>query len=198
MKQLARLCYRRRRSVLVAWVVLIIALFGVSNALGGEFKTEFKLPGSESQAALDILKNAGFSDRTGVQAQIVFEADQGVDDPAVRQAMDKLFSQIESDVPESSLVSPYTEAGARQIAEGGKIAYAELNLAERSQEEYVAAGDQIKAMRQQVSAPGLRIELGGDMFAAQSMPAKRTERPAVLMLSTTASSGTMPSRRPWR
>ncbi len=171
MKQLAHLCYRRRGSVLLIWVALIVALFTLSNTIGGEFRTEFKLPGSESQAALDILKDGGFGDRTGTQAQIVFEADQGVDEPAVRQAMEKLFGQVESDVPDASLVSPYSEGGTRQIAQGGKIAYAELNLAKRSQEGYHQAGDQIKAMRKQVSAPGLRIELGGEMFAAQQMPA---------------------------
>ena len=84
LQRLARTMYRRRRTVLAAWIALLIATFAVGGALGGVFRTEFKLPGSESQAAFDLLKRSGFSTRSGDQAQIVFEARQGVTDPAVR------------------------------------------------------------------------------------------------------------------
>ena len=56
MKNLARFCYTRRRLVLVAWIVVLVGLFALSGAIGGEYKTEFKLPGSESQAAVDLLE----------------------------------------------------------------------------------------------------------------------------------------------
>jgi hypothetical protein len=39
-------------------------LFGLSAAFGGKYKTEFKLPGSESQAAVDLLEAKGVSERT--------------------------------------------------------------------------------------------------------------------------------------
>ena len=90
--QLALLSYRRRRLILGGWVILVVALLAAANFAGGVFKTEFKLPGSESQQAVDILKDKGFSARAGVESQIVFASDQGVDDPAVRQAMEGLFT----------------------------------------------------------------------------------------------------------
>jgi putative drug exporter of the RND superfamily len=163
-ESIARVCYRRRRLVLAGWVLLLAGLFALSNAAGGEFKTEFKLPGSESQEAFDILKEKGFSERSGVQGQIVFEAQQGVNDPAVRQAMEGFFASVRQTIPDASVESPYEPQNARQIAQSGNVAYAEINMAERTQEEYLEVAKDVKALRDQVSVPGLRVELGGDIF----------------------------------
>jgi RND superfamily putative drug exporter len=62
--------YRRRRIVLGVWIVLLVGAFALSGAVGGAFKTEFRLPGTESQAAFDLLAKSSFRDRQ-VQAQIV-------------------------------------------------------------------------------------------------------------------------------
>jgi len=143
----------------------VIGFWVLSSALGGKFRTEFgSLPGTESQEAFDILEDKGFGTRTGQQGQIVFEADQGVNDPAVRQAIEGMITQIEQNVPDTSVVSPYTPEGARQISPDGRIAYAEINFADRSQEEYVDVADQVKDYVDEVHVPGLRIELGGDTF----------------------------------
>jgi RND superfamily putative drug exporter len=156
--------YRRRRRVLVAWIVLLVGAFAVGNAVGGVFRTEFKLPGSESQAAVDLLKRSGFNTRSGDQAQVVFQARQGVDDPAVRDAMEKLFAQITRQVSRTSVVSPYSQEGEHQIAQGGHIAYAQVNLADRDSNALSDAGDTIQSLADQVHVDGLHVALGGDMF----------------------------------
>jgi RND superfamily putative drug exporter len=165
-KRLARTCYRRRRLVLAGWIVLLVGLFALSGVAGGAYRTEFgSLPGTESQEAFDILERTGFAERAGVQGQIVYQAGQGVNDSAVRQAIEGLVARIEREVPGAEVISPYEPAGARQVAPDGTIAYAELNLSDRSQEEYRAAADQIEAFRDDLAVPGLRVELGGDIFA---------------------------------
>src|SRR5689334_22664939 len=121
LQRLARLMYRRRRWVLGGWIVLLIATFALSNALNGAFKTEFKLPGTESQAAFDLLQKSSFRNRQ-VQAQIVFADKQGVDDAQVQQAMEGLFKEIEDKIPDVDVASPYASEGARQISRNGKIA----------------------------------------------------------------------------
>jgi RND superfamily putative drug exporter len=170
-KSLARFCYRRRWYVLAGWVLILVGFFAISNLFGGSFRTEFNLPGSEAQAAGDILRENGFGDRAGSQAEIVFQSEQGVNDPAVKQAMEGVFAKIAGSVTDATLISPYQPDGARQVAPGGKIAYAQVNFSDRSQEAYVDAGKVIKGYTSGVEVPGLTIELGGDMFAAQSMPA---------------------------
>jgi len=165
-RSITSFCYRRRRLVLGGWVALIVLLFALSATVGGPYKTEFKLPGSESQAAVDILQANGFADRAGNQGQIVFQDSRGVNDPAVKQAMQGLFAKVQSSVGNVTVTSPYDPAGARQVAKSGDIAYATVNFGDRSQEGYTAAATDIKNLRNQVQVPGLKVELGGDMFAA--------------------------------
>jgi putative drug exporter of the RND superfamily len=165
---LARTMYRRRRYVLAGWIVLLFATFFVSSAAGGAFKTEFKLPGTESQAAFDLLEQSSFRNRQ-VQAQIVFRAADGIETPAVKSAMEQLFAEVEQEIPDVAVVSPYQPEGARQVAQGATIAYAELNFADRSGEAFTDQGNEIEALAEKIDVPGLTIEFGGGMFANPGM-----------------------------
>ncbi len=167
----SRFCYRRRRFVLLGWVALIIGLFALSNVAGGAFKTEFNLPGSDTEAATQILNRHGFESRTGNDGQIVFHAEQGINDPTVRAGVESLLAKIGNTVPGATIVSPYAPEGARQIAPDGNLAYAVIHFSDRPQEDYTKAGDKIKDIGGGVHVQGLQIEYGGDMFAAFSMPA---------------------------
>jgi RND superfamily putative drug exporter len=168
MKSIAQFCYRRRRYVLAGWVALLVGLFAAGTAFGEEFTTEFKLPGSESQAALDLLEENGVAERTGIQGQVVLQADQGVDDPAVRESMESLFAEIQShpEIEGVEIVSPYEHGNEHQIADNGRIAYAELNFSDRDYGEYVDAADVIKELPAN-DVQGLQVEFGGDMFAEE-------------------------------
>jgi RND superfamily putative drug exporter len=161
------LCYRRRRYVVLGWIGLLVAVFAAYNLFAGEYKTEFMLPGSESQKAIDLLEERGVDERTGFFGQVVFRAEQGVDDPAVREAMEGFFSGIESSVEGVEVTSPYDPENAHQIADRGDIAYAEINFADRHGEEYTDDAKVIKDLREEVNVQGLQIELGGFIFAEQ-------------------------------
>jgi len=171
LERLARTMYRRRRTVLGVWIFALVGLFALSGAVGGAFKTEFKLPGTESQAAYDLLARSSFRDRQ-IQAQIVFQARQGIDDPKVQQAMEAFFAEIPNEVQNASVVSPYSEEGASQVSKDGTIAYAQLNLADRSAENLKAVGKDVKALGDKVHVDGLQIAYGGNMFATNALNGK--------------------------
>jgi RND superfamily putative drug exporter len=171
LKRLALTCYHRRWRVFAAWVVFLVAVSVVSGAAGGVFRNEFSLSGSESKEASDFLEQRGFDTRAGFSGQIVFATDQGVENPTVRHAMEDLFARIERTVPRTQVVSPYQPGEARQVSENGRIAYAEVNLADRSDKEFSDAADQIKAEVDRVHVSGLRVELGGELFSDQGLPA---------------------------
>src|SRR4051794_10449650 len=168
LQRLARFSYRRRRWVLGGWIVLLIATFALSSTLNGAFKTEFKLPGTESQAAFDLLEKSSFRNRQ-VQAQIVFAATQGVQDAQVRRAMESLFQEVEAKVPDVEVASPYGTEGAREVSRSGKIAYAQLNFADRSGEQFTDDGKEIKTFAKDIHVPGLKVEFGGDVFATAEL-----------------------------
>jgi RND superfamily putative drug exporter len=171
LERLARTMYRRRKPVLVIWIFALIGLFALSGAVGGAFKTEFKLPGTESQAAYDLLaQSKDFRDRQ-IQAQIVFKADQGVDNADVETAMEDFFAQV-AEIPNVSIVSPYSDEGASQISENGEIAYAQLNMADQSAEGLKDVADEVVALGDKVDVQGLEIEYGGNMFAKEALNGK--------------------------
>jgi RND superfamily putative drug exporter len=165
LRRLATRCYRRRRSVLGAWVLLVVALVGIAGTAAGEFDNNFDLPGSESQDAFDLLEERGFADRAGTTIQVVVDAAAGVDDPAVRAGFEALLADIAERVDDVEVVSPYAPGGEQQIASGpaaGTIAYAELNLTDRTDKQFADAGDELKDAVTTFDVPGAVVELGGD------------------------------------
>src|SRR5918995_2604695 len=171
LKRLARTCYRRRWRVLAAWVVFLVAVSVLSSTAGGVFRNEFSLAGSDSKEASDFLEERGFPSRAGFSGQIVFASDEGVENPDVREAMEGLFVRVERTVPRTEVVSPYEAGEARQISEDGRIAYAEVNLADRPDADFRSAADEIKAEAEDVKVSGLQVELGGELFGEQELPA---------------------------
>ena len=144
----------------------LIGTFMLSGVIGGAFHTEFKLPGTESQAAFDLLQQSSFRDRQ-VQGQIVFKSDRGVDDPAVQSAMEGLFDEIQQKIPNVTVVSPYSRGG-RNARSGGTTRTSptprSTSPTARTRRS-TADGKKIKELGDQIDVPGLEIDYGGDMFA---------------------------------
>ncbi len=169
MKRIASFCYEKRKLVVAAWLVLLVGLGALGMLAGGEFRSDFSLPGSESQAALDLLTESGFADRGGEQGQIVFQADNGVHDPAIQQTMEAMFAGILADVENVALVSPYDPAGAHQISEDGTIAFAEISFLDDTQEEIATASEAILEHRP-ADQESLTVEFGGAYFTDFAEP----------------------------
>ena len=172
MQRLAALCFRRRRRVLLVWVLGIVLIGAVTGAVGTGYSSDFTLPDVESKRGIDILDDRFGGQGAGQVGNIVFQAEQGVDDPEVRQAMEALFADVAEIDGIQSVTSPYEPGNEAQIAEGdqaGQIAYAEIEApSDASFEETAEAGRQIRAAMPDVE--GLRIELGGAVFAEFEVP----------------------------
>ena len=116
-----------------------------------------------------------FDDGSGSPAsgQIVFAAQQGVNDPAVRTEMEALFTKVDAIDEVSAVQSPYGPAGAFQIStqgdEPGKIAYATVYLPEDI--DFTTATEVAKEIRGLVpDVDGVQVELGGFLFAEFEQP----------------------------
>ncbi len=172
--QIARFAYRRKWLVIIVMVGGLVVASGVSGGTGSDFSTEFNLPDSESKEALDLVE-AVSPTQAGFTAQIVIEADQGVDDPAVRQALEPFFQEIPSldEHGETTVSSPYD--APQQISERGEfagtIAFAELQVSDRDFETLISYGNAVEKRGAEIDVPGLTIEYGGDMFADFEFPA---------------------------
>ncbi len=175
---LARWCFRHPWRGLVAWLLVLVAVLGVSGNLGEAYSGDLAIAGTESHNGNTILERHFSGAGAGPAGTIVFRAEQGVDDPAVRAAMSELFDRVRA-LPETDLISPYDPlVGPLRIAadgpEAGRIAYADVSLpVGTSGTEAQDMGRTIEGLIDELelrSIAGLEVEVGGVWFAELRPP----------------------------
>jgi putative drug exporter of the RND superfamily len=166
-------CHDRRKLVLGLWVGVLVFGFAVSGAVGDAFRDEFNLPDVESKTGFDILDDNFGGEGTGVVGTIVFQAQQGVEDPEVEAAMQALFDETAQLDDVTTVESPYSGEGAQQIAsqgpEAGRIAYANVEMPDDIE---FARAEEIRdaILDDAPDIDGLRIEMGGFIFGEFEEP----------------------------
>ena len=169
LKRLAYACYRRRGRVVVAWILGLVILGVLRGTVGNGYRSDFTLPDVESKRGIDILDERFGGQGAGQVGNIVFRAEQGVDDPAVREGIEPFLAVVAGLDNVQSVTSPYQPGGERQISQNGQIAYAEVEAPfDASFEETAEVGRQIRAAIPDVE--GVRVELGGAAFAEFEVP----------------------------
>src|SRR3984885_4271118 len=58
---------------IAAWLILIVVLFGLKTAFGGQYQDVYTIPGAPSQAGADFLQ-AHFPQMSGADARVVIHA----------------------------------------------------------------------------------------------------------------------------
>ncbi|QKG18853.1 MMPL family transporter [Actinomadura verrucosospora] len=166
--RLGRFSFRRRRLVTLLWVGLLV-LFGVGAAvLKGPTSNDFSMPGTESQQAIDLLKDRmPQASADGATARVVFAAPDGrtVTDPAGKAGVEKVVAKLKTAPQVASVVDPYQ---ARAVSQDGRIAYTQVTYKVPAIDLTDAARDALTAAAQPGKDAGLQVEMGGD--ATQAMP----------------------------
>jgi putative drug exporter of the RND superfamily len=169
LRNLALWCYRRRRTVLATWLLVLVGCVFLSKSVGGAYSQSLRLPGTESQKAADLL-DADFPSRAGDSGQVVVAA-ADVRDAAFKARVTELLDEIAQVPGVAEVVSPYTPAGARQIAKDGSVAYASLDFSTGIEDIRGSTTDRVIALADHARSLGLRVELGGQMFDSNGPPA---------------------------
>jgi RND superfamily putative drug exporter len=173
--RLARWCYRRRRTVVVLWIVGFVVINVVGGVVGSAYSDNFSGGHSDSIAAFDLLESR-FPARAGDTADIVFTAPAGVTSPAVRTAMEALLADVGPGHVRHVVAtdSPYLAPG--RISPDGTIAYATVTFDKQAGDLPAKAAQPLIDAAKDVKVPGLRIELSGPVVArAVQAPMGATE-----------------------
>src|SRR4051795_4763152 len=94
MSSVASWCIRHARVVVASWVVVAVGLVLASSLLGSDYRTVFRLPGTDSQRATDTIR-ANFPDRRGETELLVLRAKAATfADPALRARAERLFDGL--------------------------------------------------------------------------------------------------------
>jgi putative drug exporter of the RND superfamily len=163
MRKLAAWCHDRRRTVIGLWVAAFVVLGALWAVGAGQYVNNFRLPGTESQRAYDLLKDR-FPQQAGDTANVVFAVDQGrVLDSANRPEIDKAISEIKQSSEVLGVSNPFAQGAP--VSKDGRITFAQIQFRK-------SGGDidvkNVKAMSEDVlkldGQGGVQVALGGDVI----------------------------------
>jgi RND superfamily putative drug exporter len=153
--------YRRRRVVVVLWVIALIGLSVLSQAFGADKKDDFALPGADSQRAYDLLSKR-FPSNGGDIAQIVVQSQNGVDQPVTRTTFENLLAEIAKQPHVVAIDTPYDEQlGASLRSQDGRIAEAIVHFNQRAAEVPSSVAKHILDEAKAAKIPDGKIVAGG-------------------------------------
>ncbi len=163
MRNLAAWCHDRRRTVLGLWLLAFVLAVGLWGTAAGEFVNSFKLPGTESQRAYDLLKDR-FPEQSGDTANVVFAVDKGrVLTPASRPTIERARAEIEKSPEVLGVGDPY-KSGA-PVSRDGRITFAQIQFRKGAGDVDV---DKVKTMAENTleldGRAGVQVALGGDII----------------------------------
>ncbi len=157
--RLARVTFRRRGRVVLAWLAALAVAAGLAAAFGGEFKADYSAPGSDSSAAQQLLEQR-FPAQAGDTVDVVVRAEAGARDAGVQGDVRALLTGLGS-VPHVAGVSdPFTDPGG--VSPDGRTLVAHLRLDVANPVDMpVADSQRLLALADHASHDGLQVSLGG-------------------------------------
>jgi RND superfamily putative drug exporter len=163
--RLGRASFRRRKLVIVLWLVLLAALGGAALAFKGPTSSDFTMPGTESQRAIDALQRE-FPEASGATGTIVVAAPAGgtLADPAFKPAVQGLTKEASALPGVVGAVDPFA---SQALSRDGRYGLIQVQFAERADavtEQQRAAYEDSGAAAQ---AAGLRVEHGGEVMNSE-------------------------------
>jgi uncharacterized membrane protein YdfJ with MMPL/SSD domain len=158
--------FEHRKTVLVAWLLVLVGVFASASAFSGKTSNEFSVPGTESQVAQDLLQEK-FPEAGGGTARVVFQAPEGekLTDPENKAAV---MESVEgaSKAPEVvTVMDPYS-SGA--ISKDGTIGFADVVYPVAAEEVEDTSADALVEATAPASEAGMTVEFGGGVVTDES------------------------------
>jgi RND superfamily putative drug exporter len=137
-----------------AWLILIVALFGLKTAFGGQFRENYTIPGAPSQAGADFLR-ASFPQMSGTNARVVIHA------AASRPVDPAVLTEVRGDLarlPGVSTVAPALRS------RGGDTALIDVQYSVPVTYFHGSSGlDALNRAAAPARTDGLQVALGGEL-----------------------------------
>jgi RND superfamily putative drug exporter len=157
--RLARACNAHRWRTFLAWLLALAVLQILGSAVGAKEIQSFRLPGTESQRAYDLLAEH-FPARKGDTDQIVYRARTGtLRDAANRAAITSTLKQVAAFKEVSSVTSPFSPAG--RLTKDGRIGVALIDYRRSTNDLKAKDLEKIEKAAFRARGPGLQVEHGG-------------------------------------
>jgi RND superfamily putative drug exporter len=157
--RLARLCKAHPWRTVGVWLLALVLVQAVASGVGKKEISSFRLPGTESQRAYDLLA-AHFPAAKGDTDQIVFKARQGkLTDPALKAHIQAALAKVGHEAPVQSVDSPFGPRG--RLTKDGVIGVATLNYKKSTNDIKLSPLQKIEKDAFTARSPQLEVEHGG-------------------------------------
>src|SRR4051794_14300411 len=157
--RLAHVCKAHPWLTFGAWLVALVLLQGIAAGVGVKEISSFRLPGTESQRAYDLLADH-FPAAKGDTDQIVYRATSGtLNDPANKKAIEDSLKKVAANDDVANVASPFGAGG--QLTKDARIGVATLNYKESTNDIDL---DPLKAIQEDAFSArsgSLQVEHGG-------------------------------------
>ncbi|MDR3080768.1 MAG: MMPL family transporter, partial [Streptomyces sp.] len=162
---LARFCYQRRRLVLLAWIVGVLAVafagFGFAAASDNDFSG-----GDSGSAKAQALIEKHFPEQQGDTLTLAIKAEKGIDDPAARQRIEKVIADLDAASITGPVTSPYQDKSL--VTQDRLIARTTIPLTVKDVKK-----TEVKPLVttvKEASGDGVTLGLGGEMAQKAETP----------------------------
>ena len=166
--RLARWSAAHRRLVVVAWVLLAVGGLVVDRAMEPDFRNDLSVPGADSEEAFDLLHER-FPERAGDSMQVVLQAPTGLEDPAVRDAVDTSTAAMASLPDVADVRSPYGP-GPEAISADGSIGFITVQFDERANDIPTESVEAVQDAADPIRDAGVQVEFGGAPVETEQGP----------------------------
>ncbi len=169
--RLGLLAARRKWVVLGGWVVLLVVLVAVSQSLGSNTSNNLSLPGTDSQAASDLLASR-FPPQQNGSNPLVFHARTGnVTDADSKQAIQATVTRLKKLPHVVAAVDPFSQRGAAQISKDKQTAFIPVLLDVSGDELTQEIAESVLDAGKPATRAGLQVAVGGSVGTELSEPA---------------------------
>jgi uncharacterized membrane protein YdfJ with MMPL/SSD domain len=161
---------RRKWVVLGAWIVIFALLIAAAHSFGSNTSNNLDLPGTDSQAASDLLA-ARFPPQQNGSNPLVFHTPTGkVTDAKQKQAIEASYAKVKKLPHVASAVDPFSQQGAAQISKDKETAFIPVllnvggsDLTQEIAESVLDAGNSGREA-------GMQVAVGGSVGTELSEP----------------------------
>ncbi|MER7003645.1 MMPL family transporter [Dactylosporangium sp. NPDC000555] len=140
-------------------MAVLVAVTVAAQVIGADYRNDFSLPGTDSQRAMDTLRERAPA-QAGATVQVVVQRKAGLAAQPTRDRIEAMLRDVRALPRVAEVRSPYADPSA--MSRDGTIGFATVMLdapAERIPDE---AARRIMDTAQAARGDGLRVELGGD------------------------------------
>ena len=169
--RLGGFCVRRRWVVLAAWLLVFAALAVFARSLGPNVSDNLTLPGTDSNAATNLLEQRFPSQANGINP-VVLRAPGGekITASKFKTPIDQTVKALKADPDVRSATSPLASDGKAYLSKQGGIGYIAINLVPSPSELSLDDANRLVALADPARDAGLEVGFGGYLGQKVSKP----------------------------